>query len=226
MKKIILIPLLFLSLGHARSELFTEHFKDGIVKSKIEYRAGTRTDTAEGIKEGIEQIFYNSGELAYEVKNVDGKREGPLNWYDREGNHLEIIHYKKGKRHGINKTFYPSGQLRSEVNYVDDQKEGMQKEYFSNGQLARKVIFIHGKKEGIQKEYDKDGNLYSTVNYRNNYKEGVQKWFDKNGKITRTMKYEMDRPVELMKKIQAKKPEAQIQELQGLDFNPNHRKVD
>jgi antitoxin component YwqK of YwqJK toxin-antitoxin module len=160
------------------------------------------------------------------VNNVEGLRNGALHWYDREENHLEVMHFQKGKRHGINKIFYSDGTLRIEVNYINDKKEGPEKYYFSTGKLASEVTFINGQKEGLQKEYNEDGTLNNDVMYKHGYKEGEKRWYDKNGKIIKTETYKMDRPINVMKKVQAKKPDATIEALKGLDFNPNNRQVD
>ncbi len=226
MKKILLITLTLLGTATLHAELFTDHFENGVVKTQIEYLKGTRTETAEGVKDGLEKVYYNTGQLAFEVNNVKGLRDGPLNWYDREGNHLEVIHYQKGKRHGMNKIFYSDGTLRIEVNYINDNKVGPEKYYFSTGKLASEVIFKNGQKEGLQKEYNEDGTLNNDVMYKHGYKEGEKRWYDKEGKVIRTELYKMDRPINVMKKAQAKKPDATIEVLHGLDFNPNNRKVE
>ncbi len=225
MKKTLIITLTLLVTAALQAELFTDHFENGVVKSQIEYLKGTRTDTAEGIKDGMEKVYYNTGQLAFEVKNVKGLREGQLHWYDREGNHLEVIRYQKGKRHGLNQIFYADGTLRIEVNYINDHKEGPEKYYFSTGKLASEVTFKNGKKEGLQKEYNEDCTLNSDVMYKHGYKEGEKRWYDKKGKVIRTELYKMDRPINVMKKVQAKKPDTTIEALHGLDFNPNNRKV-
>lgn len=214
--------LLLMSLSHA--ERFTEYFENGIIKSEIEYKDGTRTATEEGTKDGMEKIYHDNGKIAYSVKNVDGKREGDLNWYDKEGNHIEIMPYKMGKRHGTNKLFYDNGRLKSIVTYVDDKKEGAEKFYFSTGVLAQESHYQNGKKEGEEKEYYEEGSLQSIVTYRNNYKEGTKKWFDQNGKITKTELYKMDRPLNLMRKIQTSKNTEIIEEFNALDFNPKTRR--
>ncbi len=183
MKKTLILTLTFLSTTILNAELFTEYFEDGrTVKSKIEYKDHTRTDTSEGTKHGNEKVYYNTSELAFEVNNIDGLRDGPMNWYDREGNHLEVIHYQKGKRHGNNKIFYADGTLRIEVNYINDNKEGPEKYYFSTGKLASEVTFKNGKKEGLQKEYNEDGTLNNDVMYKNGYKEDEKRWYDKTRK--------------------------------------------
>ena len=226
MKKILLTILTFLAASTLQAELFTEHFKDGVVKSQIEYKNGTRTDTAEGIKDGLEKVYYNTSELAFTVTNKENKREGAMNWYDQDGKHLEVIHFQKGLRHGINKIFYANGNLRIEVNYINDNKEGQEKYYFSTGKLASEVTFKSGRKEGLQKEYNENDSLNNDVMYIRGYKEGEKRWYDKQGKVIKTETYKMDRPINVMKKAQAKKPDATIEALKGLDFNPNNRKVD
>jgi len=226
MKKLTLITLAFLGATILNAELFTEHFKDGVVKSKIEYKEHTRTKVKEGTKHGLEKVYYNSGELAFKVINIDGHRDGAMDWYDRAGNHLEIIHYQVGNRHGVNNTFFADGTLRIEVNYINDHKEGLEKYYFSTGKLASEVTFLHGQKEGQQKEYNEDGTLHNDVMYKHGYKEGEKRWYDKKGSVIRTVTYKMDRPIDLMKEAQAKKPDQTNKLLQGLDFNPNNRKVD
>ncbi|SFV71314.1 hypothetical protein MNB_SV-13-67 [hydrothermal vent metagenome] len=225
MTKYFTILILILST-QVNGELFTEYFKDGVVKSNIEYKDDTRSPVTEGIKQGVEKVYYNTGELAFQVNNIEGKRDGAMNWYDRENNHLEIIHYQMGKRHGLNNTFFSDGTLRIEVNYMNDKKEGLEKYYFSTGKLASEVKFIQGQKEGQQREYKKDGSLDNDVMYKHGYKEGEKHWYNKKGKVIKTVMYKMDRPIELMKVVQAKKTDETIKALQGLDFNPNNRKVD
>ena len=222
-KNFIILSLLGTLTLHA--ELFTEKFKDGVIKSEIEYKDGTRTDKEEGIKNGVEKVYYNTGQLAFKVNNIEGKRDGEMHWYDRKKHHLEVMHYKMGKRHGLNQIFFEDGTLRIEVNYIDDQKEGLEKYYFSTGKLASEVNYVHGKKEGLQKEYNEDGTLNNDVMYRHGYKEGDKHWYDKKGKVIKTLTYKMDRPIDLMKKVQAKKADATLEVLKGLDFNPNNRKV-
>ncbi|MFT7879489.1 MAG: toxin-antitoxin system YwqK family antitoxin [Sulfurimonas sp.] len=220
--KTFLFTLLFTSLSHG--ELFTEYFENGIIKSEVEYREGTRTETEEGVKHGMAKIYHDNGKIAYTVNNLDGKRDGDLNWYDKEGNHIEVMPYTMGKRHGINKLFYSNGRLKSSVRYINDKKEGTEKFYYSTGTLAQESHYRNGKKEGVEKEYYENGTLQSTVTYKSNYKEGTKKWFDKNGKVTKTELYKMDRPVNVMKKIQTANKTEIIEEFNALDFNPKTRR--
>lgn len=225
MKKTLLLTLAFCATQTLHAELFTEKFLDGVIKSQIEYKKGSRSATTEGIKHGLETVFYNTGQIAFKVNNIEGERDGEMHWYDREKHHLEVIRFKLGKRHGLNQIFYENGALRIEVNYINDNKEGSEKYFFNTGTLASIINYIHGKKEGLQKEYYENGTLSNEVMYKNGYKEGKKEWYDKKGKVVKTVIFKMDRPTRLMQKVQAKKPDATLKALQGLDFNPNNRKV-
>lgn len=208
-------------------ELFTTYFENSkVVSSETEYKKGTRTDTAEGMKHGLEKVYHDNGKVAFTVNNVDGKRDGDLRWFDQQGNLLEVMPYNMGKRHGVNTLYFANGHIKSRVKYVNDKKEGPEKYYFSTGTLASEVAFKEGRKEGLEKEYYEDGALHSEVNYVRGYKEGEKRWYDKNGKTIKTETFKMDRPVNVMKNVQAKKPDPTIKALHGLDFNPNNRKVE
>jgi len=51
-----------------------------------------------------------------------------------------------GKRNGILKSYHKNGQLKEEVNYIDDKMNGIYKLYHKNGELDEEVNYIDGKK--------------------------------------------------------------------------------
>lgn len=223
MKKTLAITLALVSF--AQAELFTEKFDTGVIKSKINYVDGTRTEKAEGTKQGLQEVYYDTSELAFTVHNDNNKRNGLMTWYDRKGNVLEKIYFKNGKRDGDNKIFFANGKLRITVKYVNDRKEGVEKYYFNDGKLASEVHYIDNRKSGIQKEYNPNGSINNEVTYINGYKEGYKKWYDNNHTVVKQELFKMDRPLNQMKKVQKKKPDATLELLKGLNFNPNDRKV-
>jgi len=212
---ILLSTTLFTSL---QAELVVTYFDRGQVKAETNYIDGTNTEIKAGIKQGIEKVYYQMGKLAYKVNYIENKRDGKLTWYDKQGVKLSDVHYKMGKLDGVEYSYYPNGAIKHEVTYVNDLKEGLQKEYFKNKKLALEVPYVHGKKNGLQKEYTPEGQLYSEVNYVNNYKEGYQKWYDKNGQVMKTIFYKMDRPINIMKKVQDDKSFDVT--IKGIDFSP------
>ena len=203
------------------AELITTYFdKEGKhIKAETNYALGTRTDMKEGVKEGVEKVYYEIGQVAYVVNYVDGKRDGIMTWYDKQGRLLSTTMYNKGKLEGKETSYYPNGKVKSTVTYINDKKEGYQKEYFDNGVLALEVLYVDGKKEGIQKEYTYDGKLYTEVPYKNNYKEGTQKWYDKSGKVIHTDEFKRDVSMSFMKKLKANDRRAE-KLINNIDFTP------
>lgn len=220
MKTSVFAAALLLSAGLLQAELIKTNFSTGELQSETNYRDGTRSDMRKGIKEGVEKNYYQSGKIAFQVNYVDDKRDGVLQWYDKQGNLLSQTPYKMGKLVGLDVSYFANQQIKHTVMYVDDQKEGLEKEYFNNNQLALVVPFVHGKKEGLQKEYTYEGKLYTEVTYKNNYKEGLQTWYDANGNVAKTQLFEMDRPVEVMKKQEKDYEQSKIV-IEGLNFSPN-----
>ena len=215
-----LLFLLLLSLA-LHAELVTEYFKNGAIKSQTHYIDGTRTATREGIKHGTQKVYYIEGGLAYQVNYVNGKRDGKMTWWDKQGNLLKVIHYDNGKLEGWEITYFPNGKIKSKQLYKNDKREGLYKEFYDNGKLALVVPYKNGKKEGVQKEYAYEGYLYSDVLYKNNYKEGKQRWYDKNGKVIKEEEFVHDVPVNVMKKLKQNKPIQQDKRLKGINFSPN-----
>jgi len=216
-KSLLMVSMLTSTVLNA--ELVTTYFKTGELKAETNYLDGTHTDIKEGIKNGVEKIYYIEGGLAYSVNYIEGKRDGKLVWFDKKGRKIAQMFYKNGKLEGVETAYFENGAIKHTVEYVDDMKEGPQKEYFSNGQLALEVPYKHNKKEGLQKEYTIDGKLYSEVLYKNNYKEGVQKWYDKSGNVVKTELFKMDRPVNVMQKVQSKEEEINVL-IKSIDFSP------
>jgi len=44
--------------------------------------------------------------------------------------------------------------------------------------------------------------------------------------VIQTQKFKMDRPLDVIKKLRTKKPDATNELLKGLDFDPNKRKIE
>ncbi len=205
------------------AELVKTYFDKGELKAETNYIDGTNTDKRVGTKHGLEKVYYQMGKMAYLVNYKNDKRDGKLTWYDKEGYKLADMYYKDGKLDGVETRYFRDGKIKSIVTYVNDKKEGLQKEYYQNSKLALVVPYIDNKKEGFQKEYTYEGKLYSEVFYKNNYKEGTQKWYDNDGNVVKTELYKMDRPVNVMKKIQTKQPEVDTF-IQSIDFSPQKQK--
>ncbi len=219
MQKLLLVFLF--SSSFVYGELVTEYFKNGALKSQTHYIDGSRTKTKEGIKHGLQKVYYIEGGVAYQVNYVKGKRDGEMTWWDKHGNVLKVIRYKNGNLEGWEITYFPNGKVKAKQFYKNDKREGVYKEFYDNGKRALEVPYKNGKKEGVQKEYAYEGYLYSDVLYKNNYKEGKQRWYDKNGKVIKEEEFVHDVPVNVMKQLKKHNAPKQDIRLKGINFSPN-----
>jgi len=199
----------------------THYYENGLVREIAEYNDSNES-MVQRYREGKTTAFYEDGEtVAYTINFKKGKEEGDKVWYDKEGHVIGVMPYRHGLRHGQHTLYYSNGKKRLEVHFVNDLEEGSYREYYENGILALEVTYKKGRKEGVQKEYYPDGKLQATVTYLNGYKEGEKKEYDKNGTVISVVTFERDRPVEAMKKLEAKKEDASQKFLNTLNFNPN-----
>ena len=83
---------------------------------------------------GINKMYYKSGEIYFECNYEDGKANGHC------------------------KEYYKNGRILSEDNVENDLEEGVHRKYYESGKLKTEEVF----KGGVLKksmEYDEDGNL-------------------------------------------------------------------
>ena len=83
--------------------------------------------------DGIYRIYYDSGDLRYEIA------------------------LKDGKRNGVTKEYAMSGWLREETPYIDGKIDGSKKLYYRTGSLMAEIPYKNGKQEGTAKHYREDG---------------------------------------------------------------------
>ncbi len=128
-----------------------------LISSSIMYTCKNRSDSSTPIREEYE--YYSSGEPEKKYSLVDGKREGPCEWYYKDGNLKGIIRFSNDLQEGKTEFYYPDGKLR-EVQYFKAGKQiGWDSIWHSNGQLFQVNHFENGKLEGDQYHYDTAGSL-------------------------------------------------------------------
>ena len=92
----------------------------------------------------VERIYYENGQLHYEIPYKDDKRDGIMKWYYENGQ-LEVeTPYKDDKENGVKKWYYKNGQLGVETHYKDGKKDGIEREYYENGQLESEALYKNG----------------------------------------------------------------------------------
>ncbi len=58
-----------------------------------------------------------------------------------------ITYYVDGKINGEMKSYYKNGQLCSICSYIDDKRHGEYRKYYSNGQLEKTYNYINGEEQ-------------------------------------------------------------------------------
>ncbi|MCW3084931.1 MAG: hypothetical protein JWP12_2297 [Bacteroidetes bacterium] len=127
--------------------------------------------------------------------------------------------FKNGKRDGELKEYYKNGHLKTHQHYVNDKLDDSSLLYYENGVLGELQYFKDHKREGTWKKFNKEGKVISKVsykndrldgpsasytyrtlklqkrlNYRNGLQEGKQELYYDNGKPQSVTYYAADKP--------------------------------
>ncbi|MFH1159631.1 MAG: hypothetical protein V1733_01615 [bacterium] len=95
----------------------------------------------DGMKVGIEKVYYPGKGLAETITWKDGKKEGP--W----------------------EQFYDDGALKIKGTYLNDEKEGLIQTFFVSGNLLGTGQYKNGHQDGTWSFYDENGNLKLKEHY-------------------------------------------------------------
>jgi antitoxin component YwqK of YwqJK toxin-antitoxin module len=107
-------------------------------------------------KDGVQQEFYDTGELKAEITYKNGVLNGDKKKFYPNGQEMLVTTYKDGKIVGVSKTFYEDGKLQSETPYKDGQKDGERKEYYQNGKVQT-ILTYKGRRVVNKKTFDEKG---------------------------------------------------------------------
>ncbi len=167
--------------------------------------------------------YYTNGEIEAEKFMYDGKLEGVLKTFSRNGIQLseqntkndieegyqQLFHgtgarrstygVAKDKLHGVFMNYHFNGKLRDSLNYVYGERDGKFVSYENDGSLSAVSFYKKGKVEGEIKRYWSNGNLRSSEFYKNNVQEGKEVNYFKNGRINSIINYKNGVPVDTAK---------------------------
>lgn len=159
------------------------------------------------VKQELTSYYYLNGMLRQSINFVNGKEQGIAKEYDKNGNVITLMEYKKGyliSKEKVNRynydslmqgkwvEFYANGNLKSEGNYTTGIKNGYFKEYDFDGNLLSVVKYVNGvlqtdatevTKLDLKREYYSNGQVKKVGSFKNNIPEGVTREFSENGEI-------------------------------------------
>ncbi|MFC2101228.1 toxin-antitoxin system YwqK family antitoxin [Bacteroidota bacterium] len=116
-------------------------------------------------------------------KTSNGKKDGLVVKYRKDGTLLSEVNYKNGKRHGIAKDYYRNGKIRLELTYANDLKHGKQVWFYENGDIFEICPFTNGMINGIRKFYHERNKIKAEIPYKNNHPGIGLKEYMHNGKL-------------------------------------------
>ena len=148
----------------------------------------TSENFKDDVREGQRTTYSRNGSIIFDYTMKDGKEDGIWKYYeeDEKGNaYLHTLdHYKDGETVGPGESYYSNGQLQSKWHTSKDILEGFYVSYYSDGQLRRKADYIYGEEDGLSEDYYENGQL----ELRETYKEGnliKSECYDKKGNLTK-----------------------------------------
>ncbi len=110
---------------------------------KLKKRTNYQSVNDGGKKHGLEESYYENGQLERKGSWKDGKQHGLEESYHENGQLERKGSWKDGKQHGLEESYDKNGQLWSKENYKDGKKEGLW-EIFINGELASTLCYKNG----------------------------------------------------------------------------------
>ena len=113
----------------------------------------------EGKCHGKWLIYYDSGQLRYEINYGCGIRNGQYRQFTFNGI-LEINgNYKNGEYSG-QWTYYLDGSIEKQGKYKDSLQTGIWKFWYPSGELEAKRVYKNGWKDGEWIDYNEDGTIF------------------------------------------------------------------
>ena len=199
------------SLRHSKYNISTDsvkQFSEGLNLGEYKWDENKPVLTSTQAVAEIKKTYYDNGVLKTEVNVKNGKPDGSMEIYNKNGSLQAKGHFKNGTFVGGKMySYYDSGALKFEQNTNKNNKlEGITKHFYENGFLQAEIIFKNhqeviskgydyydngamkrewnkkgGKLVGVAKDYYDNGTLKSEANFKNGKPDGVAKDYYDNG---------------------------------------------
>jgi antitoxin component YwqK of YwqJK toxin-antitoxin module len=194
MRKIVLIPLLIMSLfsssasGEDLSELL---FREGFYYQKFSDTPFTGEVTGQfkglfenGVKVGLWETYRSDGSLLEKGYYVDGKQVGSWLIYSDEGKVRSTSNFEVGIRISY-ESYQKDGSVSFECKVVNSALDNFCTAYHDNGTVSEQGLLIDGKKEGPWIGYYPSGSLWMKGTYRNDKKDGLWEGYYHDGEVNK-----------------------------------------
>jgi antitoxin component YwqK of YwqJK toxin-antitoxin module len=135
-----------------------------------------------GLKEGLQTEWYESGVKSKEVNYTNGKEHGSTIGWHENGNVEFKGHNIAGLAEGLVEAWHENGTKMSQVSYTKDKREGSYIEWHSNGVKFTEMNYKDGLENGDEIAWNKNGVMVYKGYLINDSAEGLATYWHDNGK--------------------------------------------
>lgn len=146
---------------------FVWYFKSGSVKKRSNY--------VNGVEEGLQITFYESGNKAVEMCKRDGLTDGELLEYYESGQLRRISFFCKGAQCGEVREYYPNGVVSKSWYLENGLINGLLTEYNECGRKTRVYEFASGISSPYSIDYDEIG--VAVVTFDDDFQSQELGWY-------------------------------------------------
>ena len=165
-----LITILFISLLSSPSWSEIVFIEDLVQRNGLHFKKFSNTpfsgevsgrengEFKNGLRHGLWEDYYESGQLYSVGVYEENKRNGHWNFY-KDGWLWNKAFYNNGKRHGDWEYYHDDGKIAEKISYQNGEIHGTRVIYFINGQTESIMHFNKNAITGISLHYSENGHL-------------------------------------------------------------------
>lgn len=135
-------------------------------------------------KAGREKWYYydTDGNLTEISYLKDGLKDSTSTLYYPTGEVKAIGTFREGRAEGMIKSFYKDGTSQSDCHYKNGRKDSVQVYYYPNGEISYIGLMLNGKREGTHVYKHENGKIWQEIIFRNDLPWTVLTNYDPDGK--------------------------------------------
>lgn len=114
---------------------------------------------------GVIKSYFQNGKLSRDGIYSDGLKNGVNKIYYPSGQLRSVDNAVYGVNEGSSKAYFEDGKLQADYNYITDNASGIGREYYKSGKLKKEAAFTNGVNNGPAKYFDENGKLIKTLWY-------------------------------------------------------------
>ena len=150
--------------------------------------------TDNGVKNGLYQIFYESGKLWQFGDYSNGQMTNEWSVNNSHGVLIQDSYYIKNKLQGQQKYYYPNGNLKQLLCFKEGVLNGIaqlysNQGYLTKGSLSETISFKDGLKDGRYIKFNEEADSVILGNFKSDLSSGVWRHYDENGILVKEEKY-------------------------------------